>query len=85
MIRARSTIDGLLFNIAPAETPSGNWRVILFGDVAGVFARSFCGMSVDNAPAVLCWDVCDTFCAIAPSLSPFVIAALPPWRRLAMA
>jgi hypothetical protein len=57
----------------------------LFGDVAGVFARSFYGMSVDNAPAVLCWNVRDTFCAIAPSLTPFIIAALPPWRRLATA
>lgn len=74
-----------------ARTLAG-WRwplvavgVFLFGDVAGVFARSFCGMSVDNAPAVLCWNGCDMFCAIAPSLAPFVIAALPPWRRLATA
>jgi hypothetical protein len=42
-------------------------------------------MSVDNAPAVLCWNVCDTLYAIAPSLAPFVIAVLPPWRRLATA
>ena len=59
--------------------------VFLFGDVAGIFARSFYGMSLDNHPAVLCWNVRDTFYAIAPSLAPFVIAALPPWRRLATA
>jgi hypothetical protein len=74
-----------------ARTLAG-WRwplvavgVLLFRDVAGVFARSFGGMSADNAPAVLCWDVCDTFCAIGPFLAPFLIAALPPWRRLATA